>query len=56
MQDGETLVFVEVRYRRHQQWASAEESITQAKKNRIGKAAAAYLQNKKIKQSVLLPI
>ena len=46
MEDGETLVFVEVRYRRHQQWASAEESVTRAKQHRICQAAAAYLQMK----------
>jgi len=48
MQDGQTLVFVEVRYRRHQQWASAEESVTQAKQHRICLAAAAYLKNKRL--------
>ena len=44
MKDREIMVFVEVRYRRHQDWASAEESVTKAKQHRIGKAAAAYLK------------
>ncbi|MCW8870211.1 MAG: YraN family protein [Proteobacteria bacterium] len=48
MEDGETLVFVEVRYRRHQQWASAEESVTPAKQHRICQAAAAYLKMKRL--------
>lgn len=46
MQDGDTVVFIEVRYRRHQQWASAEESVTRAKQHRICQAAAAYLKKK----------
>ena len=48
MNDGETLVFIEVRYRRHQQWASAEESVTPTKQRRISKAAAAYLKRHKL--------
>lgn len=46
MQDGETVVFIEVRYRRHHQWASAEESVTRAKQRRICQAAAAYLKSR----------
>ncbi|MCX7544065.1 YraN family protein [Marinicella gelatinilytica] len=44
MEDSETLVFVEVRYRKHQQWGGAEASVTNTKQQRICKAAAAYLQ------------
>lgn len=48
MKDGETLVFVEVRYRRYQQWGGAEESVTRTKQDRICKAAAAYLKMHKL--------
>jgi len=44
MTDKQTLVFVEVRYRQHQQWGGAEGSVTKTKQQRIAKAAAAYLQ------------
>lgn len=43
MKDRQTLVFVEVRYRRYQQWASAEESVTITKQMKIRKAASQYL-------------
>ncbi|KAA3649146.1 MAG: YraN family protein [Proteobacteria bacterium] len=48
MEDDKTLVFVEVRYRRYQQWGGAEQSVTVAKQQRICKAAAAYLQSKQL--------
>ena len=47
MQDGETLVFVEVRYRSHAGFGSAVESVTPAKQKKLQRAAAAYLQRRK---------
>lgn len=52
MQDLQTLVFVEVRYRRHDGWASAEESVTLSKQRKIRKAAAQYLQQQKLTDKV----
>lgn len=42
-QDGKTLVFVEVRQRRNRQYASAAESITYAKQQKLIRTAQAYL-------------
>lgn len=42
-QDGDTLVFVEVRSRSRQDYGSAAESITTAKQRRIIAAARQYL-------------
>ncbi len=44
MRDREDLVFVEVRYRRHDAYGSAAESISSAKRTRIITTAAYYLQ------------
>ncbi len=44
MQEGATLVFVEVRYRSHQGFGSAAESVTPAKQQRLRRAANHYLQ------------
>ncbi len=44
MQDGESLVFVEVRYRRHAGFGSAAESVGTAKQRRLRLAAEHYLQ------------
>ena len=41
--DGETLVFVEVRLRRHASFGGAAESITAAKRARLVAAAGLYL-------------
>lgn len=43
MRDGNCLVFVEVRYRRHQRYGSALESITTSKRRRIVAAARSWL-------------
>lgn len=43
MQDGQTLVFVEVRYRRNAYHGSALESITSTKQSRIITTAQHYL-------------
>ena len=44
MQAGETLVFVEVRYRRQGRFGSGSESIDRRKRRRIVLAAGHYLQ------------
>jgi len=44
MQDGEYLVFVEVRYRNSDAFGSADESVTPKKQQRLILAAQAYLQ------------
>ena len=46
MQDGETLTFVEVRYRKSTGFGSAAESVTPAKQRRIITTATHYLQSK----------
>ncbi len=43
MQDQETLVFVEVRYRKHNDYGSGLESITRAKQRKIIRTAQHYL-------------
>ena len=44
MRDGNTLVFVEVRYRRRDRFGSAAESVNRVKQHRIIRAASRYLQ------------
>lgn len=44
MQDNETLVFIEVRYRKSNAYGSAIESVTTGKQNRLVAAARHYLQ------------
>ncbi len=44
MQDTETLVFIEVRYRKSNAYGSAVESVTTSKQNRLVAAARHYLQ------------
>ncbi len=44
MQAGETIVFVEVRYRRQDRFGSGSESIDRRKQRRIVLAASHYLQ------------
>lgn len=45
MQDDSTLVFVEVRYRRHNRYGSAAESVDQHKQRKLVATALFYLQN-----------
>jgi putative endonuclease len=47
MQDGEQLVFVEVRYRASSRYGSAAESVTAAKQTRLISAASQYLQSQR---------
>ena len=44
MQDNESLVFVEVRYRKNNGFGSGAESITASKQSKLIKAASLYLQ------------
>lgn len=44
MQDQQSLVFVEVRYRKHSQFGSGAESITVSKQRKLIKTASYYLQ------------
>ena len=44
MQDNDVLVFVEVRYRRNNDFGSAADSITNNKQSKLIKAASVYLQ------------
>lgn len=44
MQDDQTLVFVEVRYRSHGGFGSAAESVTPVKQRKLLRTAAHYLQ------------
>jgi putative endonuclease len=48
MQHQDTLVFVEVRLRSHQGFATAAESVTYRKQQKIIKAALHYLQEHKL--------
>ncbi|MEX5450804.1 YraN family protein [Stutzerimonas stutzeri] len=44
MLDGDTVVFVEVRYRRHTAWGGALESVDVRKQQKLLKAAQLFLQ------------
>ena len=44
MQDNDSLVFVEVRYRRSNNFGSGAESITSSKQSKLIKTASLYLQ------------
>ena len=44
MKDNDSLVFVEVRYRRSNNYGSGAESITPNKQSKLNKTASAYLQ------------
>lgn len=54
MQDGKTLVIVEVRYRKNAKFGSAVESVTKTKQNKLIAATQVYLES--LKTSELLPI
>jgi putative endonuclease len=51
MQDEGTLVFIEVRYRKHAFYGSAIESVTRQKQRRIIHSAEVYIQQKTPKVS-----
>jgi putative endonuclease len=44
MLDGDTVVFIEVRYRRHAAWGGALESVDARKQQKLIKAAQLFLQ------------
>lgn len=44
MQDGETLVFVEVKYRHNHEYGTAKEAISAHKQNTVRKSAEFYLK------------
>jgi len=44
MQNADSLVFVEVRYRRNKDFGSGAESVTPSKQSKLIKTASAYLQ------------
>ncbi|MCG4451940.1 YraN family protein [Pseudomonas sp. MMS21-TM103] len=44
MLDADTVVFVEVRYRRHSAWGGAVESVDARKRDKLTKAAMHFLQ------------
>ena len=44
MQNSDSLIFVEVRYRRNKDFGSGAESITMSKQSKLIKTASAYLQ------------
>ena len=48
MSDNQTLVFIEVRYRKTDQYGSAAENITKTKQSRIIAATHIYLSSQKI--------
>jgi len=48
MQEGELLVFVEVRYRKGSHFGSASETVTYFKQQKIIKAASYYLQTTRL--------
>ena len=48
MRDGEQLVFVEVRSRRHARYGTPAESVTRTKQQRLLRAAALYLQRQRL--------
>lgn len=54
MRDGETLVFIEVRYRKSGHYGSALETVTAAKQHKILIAAQLYIQEKKVDDTIPL--
>ena len=52
MNDGDHLVFIEVRFRKSPTFGSAEESITQKKCQRLTAAALGYMQVNKLTNHV----
>ncbi|MBB3104652.1 YraN family protein [Azomonas macrocytogenes] len=47
MLDGDTVVFVEVRYRSHQAWGGALESVNARKQQKLIRAAQLFLQKER---------
>lgn len=51
MEDGDTLVFIEVKYRQSDQFGSAAEMVTLQKQQKIITTALLYLQQNKLDRS-----
>ncbi|GAA3545815.1 YraN family protein [Zobellella aerophila] len=51
MHQGDTLVFVEVRFRKSQQFGGALASVTAAKQGRIRRTASFYLQSRGLNEA-----
>lgn len=52
MKEHDTVVFIEVRFRKHQQFGGAIESLTQKKRQRVISTAELYMQqNTRLKQA-----
>lgn len=47
-QDGDTLVFIEVKYRKNLEFGYPREAVNRAKQKRIAKTALWYLKEKKL--------
>ena len=56
MRDGDTLVFVEVRYRNSNAFGGAVESVTAAKQQRIVRTVQHYCQHRRIQSPVRIDI
>ncbi|MTI15254.1 YraN family protein [Sansalvadorimonas verongulae] len=52
MNDKDTLVFIEVRFRKSDNYGSAEESVTHRKQARLNRAAAHYMQTFRLTDKV----
>ncbi len=52
MQDADSLVFVEVRYRQNSGFGNGAESVTFNKQNKLIKTAYYYLQQRKINSNI----
>jgi putative endonuclease len=50
--DGDTLVFIEVKYRKNLEYGPPELAITKGKQNLVKRTATAYLWEKKIKDEL----
>jgi putative endonuclease len=50
--DGDTLVFIEVKYRKNLEYGPPELSITKGKQNLVKRTATAYLWEKEIKDEI----
>ena len=50
MSDNETLVFVEVKYRKGQQYGGAISTISKSKQQKIAKTASIYLQQQQLNE------
>jgi len=48
--DGDTIVFIEVKYRKSLEYGNPEDSITKNKKHQIRKTAEAYIYEKNINE------